>query len=532
MCIYIIIHSIMSTFNKYITNFRSDFPAGLVVFLVALPLCLGIAMASGAPLFSGIIAGIVGGIIVGFISNSNVSVSGPAAGLTAIVLSGITSLGTFELFLMAVMCAGFIQLVLGFLKAGSISNYFPNNVIEGMLAGIGIIIILKQIPHAFGYDRDSEGDMAFIEKTGSNTLTSILDTFNYVHWGATLTTLISIIILVVWDKIPALKKLKILPGALVAVIVGIILNEIFVNTGSPLSLSSEHLVALPVLNSLSEIGSLFVFPDFNGLTRTDVWTIAGTIAIVASIETLLCIEAGDRLDRHKRYTNTNLELKAQGIGNVVSGFLGGLPMTSVVVRTTANINSGNETKLSTIIHGVLLLISVLAIPVLLNKIPLATLAGILILIGFKLANPKHFLHFYHQGKYQFIPFVCTVIAVVFTDLLKGVGIGLIISVIFVLKGNLKKAYQMKKERKNDNDVIQIDLAEEVSFLNKAAIKSVLSDMPANSKVIINASKTEYINHDVLELIREFSETRGPEKQINVHLIGFKPEYKIENTVFP
>lgn len=522
----------MSSFNKYLTNFKSDFPAGLVVFLVALPLCLGIAMASGAPLFSGIIAGIVGGIVVGFISNSHVSVSGPAAGLTAIVLSGITSLGTFELFLMAVMCAGFIQLVLGFLKAGSISNYFPNNVIEGMLAGIGIIIILKQVPHAFGYDRDSEGDMAFVEQSGSNTLSSILDTINYVHWGATLTTLISIIILVVWDKIPALKKLKILPGALVAVLAGIVLNEIFVRTGSTLSLTSEHLVALPVLQSLGDIGSLFVLPDFNGLSNTDVWTIAGTIAVVASIETLLCIEAGDRLDRHKRYTDTNLELKAQGTGNILSGFLGGLPMTSVVVRTTANINSGNESKLSTIIHGVLLLISVLSIPMILNKIPLATLAGILILIGFKLANPKHFLHFYHQGKYQFVPFVCTVIAVVFTDLLKGVGIGLIISVIFVLKGNLKKAYNLRSERKNDRDEIHLDLAEEVSFLNKAAIKSVLSGMPSSSKVFINASKTEYINHDVLDLIREFYKTRGPEKQISVHLIGFKPEYKIENTVLP
>lgn len=520
----------MKDINSYFKHIKSDFPSGLVVFLVALPLCLGIAMASGAPLFSGIISGIIGGIVVGILSNSHVSVSGPAAGLTAIVLTAISTLGSFELFLTAVVIAGIIQLVLGILKAGSISNYFPNNVIEGMLAGIGIIIFLKQIPHAFGYDRDTEGDEAFIEKSGSNTFTTLLESFDHIHWGATLITAVSLTILLVWDKVPALKKIKLLPGALVAVVSGIILNEIFIQTGSSLAVNQEHLVALPVLNSISEIGTLFVFPDFSGLTNTSVWTVAVTLAVVASIETLLCIEAGDRMDLYKRYSSTNVELKAQGIGNMISGLIGGLPMTSVVVRTTANVNAGGRTKVSAIIHGVLLLVSVLTIPILLNKIPLATLAAILLLIGFKLAHPKHFKHFYEQGKYQFAPFIATVLAVVFTDLLKGVAFGLVISVIFVLKGNLKRAYYYRKESYQSGDIIHLDLAQEVSFLNKASIKLTLGHLPENSTVIINASNSEYIAHDVLDLVREFKEIGGPQKGIKVELIGFKDKYNIENTL--
>jgi len=520
----------MQTIHSYFKHIKSDLPSGLVVFLVALPLCLGIALASGAPLFSGIISGIVGGIIVGSLSNSNVSVSGPAAGLTAIVLSSITALGSFELFLMAVVLAGALQLILGFLKAGSISNYFPNNVIEGMLAGIGVIIFLKQIPHAFGYDRDTEGDESFIEQSGGNTFSTLMESFDHISLGATIITLVSLGILIGWDRVPALKKIKALPSALVAVVAGILINEIFKNTGSTLALDSSHLVSLPVLNSFSEISTLFVFPDFSGLSNKNVWTVALTIAIVASIETLLCIEAGDRLDNYKRYSSTNTELKAQGVGNLLSGMIGGLPMTSVVVRTTANIKAGARTKLSTIIHGFFLLISVLLIPGLLNKIPLATLAAILLLIGYKLANPKHLKHFWAQGKFQFIPFIVTLLAVVFTDLLTGVAIGMFISILFVLQGNLKRAYYFRKESYHSGDIIHIDLAQEVSFLNKAAIKLTLGHLPENSTVVINAAQSEYIAHDVLDLIKEFKEAGGPQKGIKVELVGFKDKYKLENTL--
>ena len=509
-------------------NLKSDFASGLVVFLVALPLCLGIAMASGAPLFSGIISGVIGGIVVGYLSQSHISVSGPAAGLTAIVLTAITDLGSFDVFLSAVLIAGVIQLVLGFIKAGSISNYFPTNVIEGMLAGIGIIIIMKQLPHAVGFDADFEGDQSFIQSDGGNTLSSLFNVLNYVQLGAILITLTSLIILIAWDKVSFLKKMKLIPGALVAVIIGIILNQIFINTGSSLAISKNHLVSLPVPNSIEELKNIIVTPNLSGFLNPKIWVVGVTIAIVASIETLLCIEAADRMDIQKRYTNTNVELKAQGIGNIVSSLLGGLPMTSVVVRSSANNNAGAKSKMSAIIHGVLLLISVLTVPMLLNKIPLATLAAVLLLVGYKLAKPATFIHFWHKGKYQFVPFIATLVAVVFTDLLKGVALGMIISVIFILKGNLKRAYVFRKEEYADGDVIHIDLAQEVSFLNKAAIKETLNSIPENSKVIIDAKDTIYIAHDILDLIHEFKTIRAKEAHIKVKLKGFKKAYQLEN----
>lgn len=509
---------------------KHDFSSGLVVFLVALPLCLGIAMASGVPLFSGIIAGIVGGIVVGFLSNSHVSVTGPAAGLTAIVLTSVSTLGKFELFLTAVIIAGLIQIVLGLIKAGTISNYFPNNVIEGMLAGIGVIIFLKQIPHAVGYDKDSEGDLDFVEKSGSNTITSFLDSFANLHMGAIIVSVVSLGILLLWEKNPAFKKFKSVPGALVAVVSGILLNEIFKQTSETLTIHNSHLVSLPILQNIINFPTLFTLPDVSGFLSPAVWTVGATIAIVASIETLLCIEAGDRMDLHKRYTNPNKELKAQGIGNLLSGLIGGLPMTSVVVRTTANINAGARTKFSTIFHGLLLLVCVLAIPGILNKIPLASLAAILLLIGYKLAGIEKVKRFWSQGKYQFIPFISTIVAVVFTDLLKGVATGMIISFIFILRGNLKRAYYYRKESYKSGEIIHLDLAQEVSFLNKAAIKLTLSHLPDNSTVVINASDSEYIAHDVLDLIKEFKEIGGPERNISVELVGFKSEYKLENTL--
>lgn len=510
-------------------NLKSDFASGLVVFLVALPLCLGIALASGAPPLSGIIAGVIGGIVIGSLSRSHVSVSGPAAGLTAIVLTAISALGSFELFLLSVFLAGVFQLVLGFVRAGSISNYFPSNVIEGMLAGIGVIIILKQIPHAIGYDSDFEGDQAFMEADGGNTFSSIFGALDYVHFGAILITLISLTILILWDRVPGLKKLKLVPGALVAVVLSVVLNEVFIASGSNLQILKEHLVTLPVPQSFEEFKSIFISPDFTGFGNPQVWITAMTIAIVASIETLLCIEASDRMDAQKRYTNTNTELKAQGVGNIISSLLGGLPMTSVVVRSSANINAGAKTKMSAIIHGCLLLICVLSIPVILNKIPLATLAAVLLMVGYKLAKPAVFKHFWEKGKYQFVPFVATFLAVVFTDLLKGVALGMIISIIFILRGNLKRAYHFRKEEYAEGDIIHIDLAQEVSFLNKAAIKSTLNNIPGDSKVIINASDTVYIAHDVLDLIEEFRDIKAKDENIDVTLIGFKLAYELENT---
>lgn len=519
----------MSKKINLFANLKSDFASGLVVFLVALPLCLGIAMASGAPLFSGIISGVIGGIVVGYLSQSHISVSGPAAGLTAIILTAITDFGAFDVFLMAVFIAGLIQLALGFIKAGSISNYFPTNVIEGMLAGIGIIIILKQLPHAFGYDANFEGDQSFVQADGNNTFSAVFDVLNHVQLGAVVISLVSLVILISWDKVSFLKKLKLVPGALIAVIAGVVLNEIFIATGSSLAISKDHLVSLPVPSSFEEFKSILITPNFAAVTNPQVWVVALTIAIVASIETLLCIEAADRMDVQKRYTDTNVELKAQGIGNMLSSLLGGLPMTSVVVRSSANNNAGAKSKMSAIIHGVMLLISVLAIPTLLNKIPLATLATVLILVGYKLAKPATFKHFWEKGKYQFVPFIATLVFVVATDLLKGVALGIVISIIFVLRGNLKRAYIFKKEEYESGDVIHIDLAQEVSFLNKAAIKQTLNEIPENSVVIINAQDTEYIAHDVLDLIREFKATRAADDNIKVKLKGFKEVYELENT---
>ena len=519
----------MSKKMNLFANLKSDFASGLVVFLVALPLCLGIALASGAPLFSGIISGIVGGIVVGYLSQSHLSVSGPAAGLTAIVLTAITDIGSFNAFLLAVLLAGLIQLALGFIKAGSISNYFPTNVIEGMLAGIGVIIILKQIPHAFGYDPDFDGDESFLQPDGQNSFSEIFNIFDHVQLGSIVIASISLLILILWNKVDVLQKIKLIPPALVAVIVSILLNEFFIQSGSNFAITKEHLVSLPVPTTLEEFKNIIVTPDFTEISNSKVWIVAITIAVVASIETLLCIEASDRMDALKRYTNTNVELKAQGIGNIISALLGGLPMTSVVVRTSANNAAGAKSKMSAIIHGLLLLVSVLTIPLILNKIPLATLAAVLLLVGYKLANPATIKHFWEKGKYQFIPFIATFGAVVFTDLLKGVALGMIISIIFVLKGNMKRAYHFKKEEYHDGDIIHIDLAQEVSFLNKAAIKETIASIPKNSSVVINASDTVYIAHDVLDLIKEFKSIRAKEEHIKVKLKGFKKEYQLENS---
>jgi MFS superfamily sulfate permease-like transporter len=514
---------------KLTTKFlKTDLLSGMVVFLVALPLCLGIAIASGAPPFAGIICGVIAGIVVGYLSGSNVSVSGPAAGLIAIVLVAITDLG-YESFLVAVVIAGLIQLTLGFAKAGTISTYFPTAVIEGMLVAIGIIIIKKEIPHAVGYDKAHEGDWFALEK-GSETgfFTEIINAINYAHLGAIIVTVISIAILIAFNKVPFLKKIKAIPGALIVVVVGILINEAFKSSGSSLAISQAHLVTLPTASSVSEFFGQFTTPNFSGFTNSKVWIVGATIAIVASIETLLCLEAGDKMDPLKRYSSANTELKAQGIGNILSGLIGGLPMTSVIVRTSANVNAGAKTKLSAMAHGIFLLVAVVTIPFLLNKIPMASLAAILIMIGLRLASLKVFKHVWHTGKHQFIPFIVTVIAVVLTDLLKGVGIGLAVSIFFILRGNMKLAYFFKKEEHHEGETIHIDLAQEVSFLNKAAIKQTLAHLPPNSKVVIDAASTVYIDYDVLELIRDFLNFGSKDKNIDVTLLNFKKAYRMED----
>jgi MFS superfamily sulfate permease-like transporter len=511
---------------------KTDTLSGLVVFLVALPLCLGIAVASGAPPFAGIITGILGGIVVGSLSNSHVSVSGPAAGLIAIVVAAITDLG-FETFLVAVVLAGVFQLALGFAKAGAISSYVPSGVIEGMLTAIGIIIIKKELPHAIGYDKELEGDFysyQVMDASDKGFLAEIVHSFNYAHTGAIIITVVSLVILVAFNKVPFLKKIKLLPGALVVVIAGILINELFKIINPSLVIAGEHLVNLPTASSAGEFFGQFRFPDFSGFSNPGVWITAATIATVASIETLLCLEAGDKMDPMKRYASSNRELKAQGIGNALAGLLGGLPMTSVIVRTTANVNAGAKTKLSAIAHGIFLLIAVVAMPGLLNRMPMACLAAILIMIGLKLASPKVFKHMWKAGKYQFIPFIVTVIAVVLTDLLKGVGIGLAVSIFFILKGNMKLAYFFKKETHHEGETIHIDLAQEVSFLNKAAIKQTLAHLPPNSKVIIDAGNTVYIDYDVLGLIRDFLSVGSKNKNIAVRLHNFKKAYKMEDSV--
>lgn len=523
----------MSIKQSVFASVKYDSIAGLVVFLVALPLCLGIAVASGASPFAGIISGVIGGVIVGYLSGSNVSVSGPAAGLIAIVLVAIQNLG-FEAFLLAVVLAGVFQLILGFVKAGTISNYFPSGVIEGMLTGIGIIIIKKELPHAIGYDSEHEGDFfsySLSDKADDGFLNELIHSFNFAHTGIIIVAIVSIAILITFNKVSFLKKIKVLPGALVVVVVGIILNEVFrLMNSNYLIEGNKHLVNLPVANSFKDFITQFTLPNFSAIANPKVWITAATITAVASIETLLCLEAGDKLDPFKRYSNANAELKAQGLGNILAGLIGGLPMTSVIVRTSANINAGARTKLSAIFHGILLLLTVVLIPTLLNKIPMACLAAVLIMIGFKLASPKVFMHMWKIGKFQFIPFIVTVIGVVGLDLLKGVGIGLLVSIFFILLGNMKLAYFFKKDEHKEGEIIHIDLAQEVSFLNKAAIKQTLAHLPNNAKVIINAKNTVYIDYDVLELIKDFTQFGSKDKDIAVELQNFKSAYKIENSI--
>lgn len=510
-------------------NLKSDFPASIVVFLVAVPLCLGIALASGAPLFSGIIAGIVGGIVVGAFSGSQLGVSGPAAGLAVIVLMAIQSLGTFETFLLAVALAGIIQLLLGFARAGIIGYYFPSSVIKGMLSGIGIIIIFKQIPHAFGYDKDYEGSLAFAQPDGHNTFSELYYMFEAISPGAVIIAAVSLAILILWER-PFMKKLafsKIVQGPLVAVGVGITLNIVFANMPS-LALKGEQVVSIPVSESLAGFFNQFSFPDFSQLGNAQVYITAITIAVVASLETLLCLEATDKLDPYKRVTPANQELKAQGIGNFISGMIGGLPVTQVIVRSSTNIQSGGKTKASAIIHGFLLLTCVMAIPHILNLIPLASLAAILFVVGYKLAKPALFKQMYKLGWSHFIPFVVTILGIVFTDLLMGIAFGMVVAIFYILYSNYKKPYLLDIDENQNDNVIRFELAEDVTFINKASILNTLSQIPNDMKVIIDASRSINIDQDVIEIIEDF-EKSAPHRNIEVEIINRKRR-KLPNQV--
>ena len=504
---------------------KNDLPASIVVFFVALPLCLGIALASGAPLFSGIIAGIVGGIVVGAASGSRLGVSGPAAGLAVIVLTAITVTfsGDYQSFLLAVLLAGVIQLVLGFLKAGFIGYFFPSSVIKGMLTGIGLLIILKQIPHALGWDKDIEGDDSFIQADGDNTFSSIVKAVEYVTPGAVLIGVISLAILILWDKVLSKKHkiFQILQGPIVVVILGIIMNYMYQNGILNFHLEEDQVVRLPVPATIGDFFNQFTFPDFTALSNPKVYQTAFVIAIVASLETLLSVEATDKLDPLKWNTPTNRELKAQGLGNIISGLIGGLPITQVIVRSSANITFGAKTKMSAIMHGFFLLISAITIASFLNMIPLASLAAVLLMVGYKLAKPSLFVQMYKLGWEQFIPFTATVIAILATDLLKGITVGLLVGIFYTLRHSYRNSHHMKDvvTAKEGHEVHHLVLAEEVSFFNKASVIKALDSIPSNSKVIIDCSKSKSIAYDVVELIQEYK-TNAKTKKIEVETINF------------
>ena len=489
-------------------NLKADIPASIVVFFVALPLCLGIALASGAPLFSGLIAGIVGGIVVGMLSGSAIGVSGPAAGLAAIVLVAISTLGSFENFLLAVVLGGIIQVAFGILKAGVIGYYFPSSVIKGMLTGIGIIIVIKQIPFFFGYDKSLATNAHFTEL------------LNYISPGATLIALVGLAILIIWNVwlSKSYKVFQIVQGPVVAVAVGII-YYMLTKENPTWSIDQSMLVSVPTPENLSSFIGQFSTPNFDQITNPQIWVTAFTIALVASLETLLCVEATDKLDPRKRVTPTNRELIAQGSGNIISGLIGGLPITQVIVRSSANIQSGGKTKTSAIVHGFLLLLSVLIIPTLLNKIPLSVLAAVLFIVGYKLAKPNLFVTIYKQGWKQFVPFIVTVVGIIFTDLLVGIGLGLAVGIIVILIKSYQNSHFLHIEDKsNGAKKIKMTLAEEVTFINKGAILKELEHIDKDSALEIDVRKTRFLDYDIVEILEDFS-LKAKNRSIDITLIS-------------
>ena len=492
--------------SYYTKHLKADFKASIVVFLVAIPLCLGIALASGAPLFAGLISGIIGGLVVSWASGSQLSVAGPAAGLTVIVLGAIETLGSYPLFLVSVVLAGLLQIAMGYLKAGTLGAFFPSAVIKGMLAGIGLILIIKQIPHAFGYDVNFEGDDSYMLESSSASWNTLMESFSALTWEISLLTVLSLIILWLWET-KRLKKFAIVrnvPAPLLVVMLGILYTTIIGK------IEPSHLVSIPEIESFQDFKNLFIFPDINALFNPQIYMIAMTLAIIASIETLLSLEAVDRLDPLKRVAPTNRELKAQGLGNIISGMIGGLPLTSVIVRSSVNVYNGGRTKVSAFLHGWWLVLSVLVMASLLNMIPLASLASILIYVGYKLASPQLFKEIYKQGWNQFLPFTITIVAILITDLLQGILIGMVVGLFFVIRTNYKKAISMKQE----GQIYTITLHKDVTFLNKALLRKLFSKIEEGSHLKIDGSKVEFVDHDILETIDDFIVTAS-DKDISV-----------------
>jgi MFS superfamily sulfate permease-like transporter len=510
--------------NRLSSTLVFDLPSSVVVFLVALPLCLGIALASGAPLFSGILAGVVGGVVVGALSKSPLSVSGPAAGLTSIVFASIQDIGSFSVFLSCVVLAGLLQVAFGFLKAGVIGHFVPVAVIKGMLAAIGLILILKQLPHAVGYDVDFEGDESFMHN-GKNTFGDILEAFSFFTPGAVVIAVVSLVILVLWDK-PSLKRYKFFqffPGALFVVMVGIVLNLMFGKYFPTLEVEASHLVNFSGKAETTRFIDFFTFPDFSQLASGKVILVAITLALVASLETLLNIEAADKLDPFKRITSLNHELKSQGVGNMISGLIGGLPVTSVIVRTSANVAAGARSKVSAISHGILLLLAVVLIPTFLELIPLASLAAILLILGYKLTSIGLVKEMYQKGYGQFVPFAVTVVAILFSDLLIGVFIGILVGVFFVLKTNFRSAIMVV----NDGDNFLLKFTKDVSFLNKASLRKAFESIPNNSSLIIDGSNAQFIDQDIIATVEDFK-LSAPTKNIAVEV---KKSNRAQNAYF-
>ena len=502
--------------SEYIQSFiKGDWKSGIAVFLVALPLCLGIALASGAPLLAGLVAGIVGGTIVSLLSGSELSVSGPAAGLTIIVATAIIELGSFPGFLVAVIIAGVIQIALGLLKLGKIGGFFPSSVIRGMLVAIGVVIILKQIPHAIGDDLDFIGELEFNQKDGKNTFSEILASFATLKAGALLISAIGLIILFSWTKLgETFRFMNALPASLFVVLAGVAMNESFAVWAPDWYLgdSKDHMVNLPIFASTSEVWSGLVSPDWSFLTNSKVYSIALTLAIVASLESLLSLEATDSLDPLKRISSPDRELLAQGVGNVTSGLLGGIPITSVIVRSSTNVYSGGKSRMSGFFHGILLLAAVLALPLYLNKIPLACLASVLLYTGYKLAHPSAFKKVIAEGWKQWVPFLVTVAVVVGVDLLWGIFIGTLVGLVFVILTNYSSVFTVFQ---NGNEIL-IKFQKDVTFLHKMSLKETLRKIPSGAEVYIDTTKVLFMDHDIKQLIDEFIATaheRGIEADI-------------------
>jgi len=492
-------------------NLRADLPSSIVVFFVAIPLCLGISLASGAPLISGLLAGILGGVVTGILSGSQLSVSGPAAGLASIVLASIGDLGTFQALSAAVVLAGIIQIILGFLNAGSIGYFFPSSVIKGMLAGIGLILILKQIPHALGDDKDYEGDESFFQPDQQNTFTEIISAVMNLALGAVVISGLCIVLLILWntDFIRKNKWLSLIPGPLLAVVAGVLLNNLFAEFSIALSLNDKHLVDLP---STSDLGSWITFPDWSALNNNKVFVIAITLSLVASLESLLSIEAADKMDPYRRMTPLNRELKAQGITNVISGMVGGLPVTSVIVRTSANIASGAQTKLSAILHGALIALALIFVPAWQKQIPLAALAAILLLIGWKLSSPGLWKEQWNRGLDQFIPFAVTIVVILFTNLLLGIFIGMLTALYFVLKTNFHSALIQVNHGSN----YLIKFTKDASFLNKTILVGALEKVPEGAYLLVEGSSVQYFDNDILEILNDFVKS-SEKKNIRVEV---------------